>query len=61
MLGKFNRHHLNSIYSNTKKHLGNVYHHTKNVLGHIDNGINVGRTIFCYSTLFRTIRAKPYK
>ena len=23
-----------------------MYHHTKNVLGHIDNGINVGRTIF---------------
>jgi hypothetical protein len=45
MFGKFNRHHLNSIYHNTKKHLGNVYHHTKNVLGHIDNGISVGRTI----------------
>ena len=46
MFGKFNRHHLNSIYHNTKKHLGNVYHHTKNILGHIDNGISVGRTIF---------------
>ena len=46
MFGKFNRHQLNTIYNNTKKHLGNVYHHTKNVLGHIDNGINVGRTIF---------------
>jgi hypothetical protein len=46
MFGKINRHHLNSIYNNTKRHLGNVYHHTKNVLGHIDNGINVGRTIF---------------
>lgn len=46
MFGKLNRHNLNTIYNNTKKHLGNVYHHTKNVLGHIDNGINVGRTIF---------------
>jgi len=44
MFGKLNRHHLNTIYNNTKKHLGNVYHHTKDVLGHIDNGINVGRT-----------------
>ena len=26
--------------------MGNVYHHTKNILGHLDNGINVGRTIF---------------
>ena len=35
-----------NFYNNTKKHLGNVYHHTKNILGHIDNGINVGKTIF---------------
>jgi hypothetical protein len=46
MFGKLNRHHFNSIYNNTKKHIGNVYTHTKNVLGHIDNGINMGRTIF---------------
>ena len=46
MFGKLNRHHLNTIYNDTKKHLGNVYHHTKICLGHIDNGINVGRTIF---------------
>ena len=47
MFGKLNRHHLNTIYNNTKKHLGNVYHHTKkNFLGHIDHCINVGRTIF---------------
>ena len=46
MLGKFNKHHLSAMYNNTKKHLGNVYHHTKNILGHIDNGINVGKTIF---------------
>ena len=45
MFGKLNRHHLNTIYNNTKQHLGNVYHHTKNILGHIDNGISVGRTI----------------
>ena len=45
MFGKFNKHHLSNIYNNTKRHLGNVYHHTKNILGHIDNGINVGRTI----------------
>jgi hypothetical protein len=46
MFGKLNRHHLSSIYNNTKKHIGNFYTHTKNILGHVDNGINVGRTIF---------------
>ena len=46
MFGKINKHHLSSFYNNTKRHLGNVYHHTKNILGHLDNGINVGRTIF---------------
>ena len=45
MFGKLNRHHLSSIYNNTKRHLGNVYQHTKNVLGHIYNGISIGRTI----------------
>ena len=46
MLGKLNKHHFNNFYNNTKRHLGNVYHHTKNILGHIDNGVNLGRTIF---------------
>jgi hypothetical protein len=46
MFGKLSRHHFNSIYNNTKKHIGNVYTHTKHVLGHIDNGINMGRTVF---------------
>ena len=48
MFGKLSRHYFNSIYNNTKKkkHIGNVYTRTKNVLGHIDNGINMGRTIF---------------
>ena len=46
MLGKLNKHHFQSLYNNTKRHIGTAYTHAKNILGNIDQGINIGKTIF---------------